>query len=346
MPSQSRLLPLPVQLILILAGAAAMAGAEELAEQHPNKRPGCPDKCGNLSIPFPFGLMPGCFREGFQVTCDHSVAPPRAFLADTDTNRITVTDSDASAASDAAAYLGYNTSYFPVELVDMSADRSQARAYGPITSGCSTNSTKYRGPPQARTRGTGSTAGPSAGSRTLNLVVCVGWRVDVVMDGSTTPVCRTGTERELAARNGSCAGQGCCEGAQPPDPVYGSDQAGLVVSMENALWRSSACSYAMVVEKSRYVFSTPNLYGDRLLLESFPVVLDFAIVGNASCPAKGQRPPPDYACASSNSYCVNATVGLSGYALSYVCKCSEHYEGNPYIADGCRGTISIKLTIR
>uniref|UniRef100_A0A453M4P4 EGF-like domain-containing protein n=1 Tax=Aegilops tauschii subsp. strangulata TaxID=200361 RepID=A0A453M4P4_AEGTS len=101
-------------------------------------------------------------------------------------------------------------------------------------------------------------------------------------------------------------------------------------------WRSSPCSYAMVVEKSRYVFSTPDLYGDTLLLESFPVVLDFAIVGNASCPAKGQRPPPDYACASSNSYCVNATVGLSGYALSYVCKCSEHYEGNPYIANGCR----------
>uniref|UniRef100_A0A453M4Q7 Wall-associated receptor kinase galacturonan-binding domain-containing protein n=1 Tax=Aegilops tauschii subsp. strangulata TaxID=200361 RepID=A0A453M4Q7_AEGTS len=157
-PSQSRLLALPVQLLLILAGAAAMARAEELAEQPPITRPGCPDKCGNMSIPFPFGLMPGCFREGFQVTCDHSVDPPRAFLADTDTNRITVTDSDASAASDAAAYPGYtNTSYFPVELVDMSADRSQARAYGPITSGCSTNSTQYRFQTQAMTLGNGIT---------------------------------------------------------------------------------------------------------------------------------------------------------------------------------------------
>uniref|UniRef100_M8BF47 Wall-associated receptor kinase 1 n=1 Tax=Aegilops tauschii TaxID=37682 RepID=M8BF47_AEGTA len=295
-----------------------MARAEELAEQPPITRPGCPDKCGNMSIPFPFGLMPGCFREGFQVTCDHSVDPPRAFLADTDTNRITVTDSDASAASDAAAYPGYtNTSYFPVELVDMSADRSQARAYGPITSGCSTNSTQYRFQTQAMTLGNGITEGPFAVSQTLNVVVGVGWRVDVAVDGSTTLACRTGTKRELAARNGSVA-------------------PGLVVADENARWRSSPCSYAMVVEKSRYVFSTPDLYGDTLLLESFPVVLDFAIVGNASCPAKGQRPPPDYACASSNSYCVNATVGLSGYALSYVCKCSEHYEGNPYIANGCR----------
>ncbi|KAF8766042.1 hypothetical protein HU200_007887 [Digitaria exilis] len=96
----------------------------------------------------------------------------------------------------------------------------------------------------------------------------------------------------------------------------------------------------MVVEKSWYNFSTPDLYGDRTLPGRFPrgvpVVLDFAIVEGVACPAKGQRPPPDYACVSNNSYCVNATVGQSGYALSYVCNCSEHYQGNPYIVNGCQ----------
>lgn len=31
--------------------------------------PGCPDKCGDTTIPYPFGTKDGCFREGFQLRC-------------------------------------------------------------------------------------------------------------------------------------------------------------------------------------------------------------------------------------------------------------------------------------
>ena len=45
-------------------------------------RPGCRDKCGGMSIPFLFGMdKPGCFLPGFEVTCNTSSTPPRAFLA-------------------------------------------------------------------------------------------------------------------------------------------------------------------------------------------------------------------------------------------------------------------------
>jgi hypothetical protein len=334
-------------LLLILAGAAAAAMAAQ-AEQPPITRPGCPDKCGNVSIPFPFGLMPGCFRDGFELTCDHNFDPPRLFVADNEDNRITLTERDISVVSDDASYLSYlgNITYFPVELIDISVDSSEARAYFPITSACGTNSTQYVVKQQAMAL---AGAGPFAVSLARNVVVGVGWRVAVAdVSRYNELACRSELPggRLEAARNGSCDGRGCCEAALVSEYGYAAItdvEPGLSLDA-NALWRSSPCSYAMVVEKSRYAFSTPDLYGDGALTKRFPngvpVSLDFAVVGDATaCPAKGQRPPPDYACVSGNSYCVNASVGQSGYGLSvsYVCKCSEHYEGNPYIANGCRG---------
>ncbi|KAJ1700769.1 hypothetical protein LUZ63_000548 [Rhynchospora breviuscula] len=35
-------------------------------------KPGCRTKCGTVDVPFPFGIDPGCFREGFNLTCQHN----------------------------------------------------------------------------------------------------------------------------------------------------------------------------------------------------------------------------------------------------------------------------------
>lgn len=43
---------------------------------------GCPDKCGDITIPYPFGTRPGCYRSGFHITCNESTTPPKAILGD------------------------------------------------------------------------------------------------------------------------------------------------------------------------------------------------------------------------------------------------------------------------
>ncbi|XP_037454400.1 uncharacterized protein LOC119324732 [Triticum dicoccoides] len=43
-------------------------------------------------IPYPFGIGPDCFRQGFDLTCNHSTKHPRLFLG---SSTIQVTDIDA-----------------------------------------------------------------------------------------------------------------------------------------------------------------------------------------------------------------------------------------------------------
>jgi hypothetical protein len=47
-------------------------------------KPNCKDTCGNISIPFPFGIVTGCYmNDWFSVDCNKTTAdsPSRAFLS-------------------------------------------------------------------------------------------------------------------------------------------------------------------------------------------------------------------------------------------------------------------------
>lgn len=45
-------------------------------------KPGCPDQCGTLPIPYPFGVGLKCSRDpSFDIECNASTNPPKAYLS-------------------------------------------------------------------------------------------------------------------------------------------------------------------------------------------------------------------------------------------------------------------------
>uniref|UniRef100_A0A453ATZ2 Wall-associated receptor kinase galacturonan-binding domain-containing protein n=1 Tax=Aegilops tauschii subsp. strangulata TaxID=200361 RepID=A0A453ATZ2_AEGTS len=176
--------PLPIILVLLLAAAAstrlilqaaAAAAAAEQDEKQPITLPGCPDRCGDTLIPFPFCTKPGCFREGFQVTCNDSLSPHRAFLAYAGVNQH-------------IAEIYYKVGWHhPVwrtdhgntalELIDISVADGEARAYVLVSSLC--NAANLSGDYVAKCQNLAlGERGPFLLSVTRNLLVGVGWRVE------------------------------------------------------------------------------------------------------------------------------------------------------------------------
>ncbi|KAF7092284.1 hypothetical protein CFC21_094783 [Triticum aestivum] len=359
-PSQSHSQPLPVILLLFLLLSAAIphlileAAAAEQDEQQPITLADCPNKCGNMSIPYPFGMKPGCFREGFQVTCNDSFNPHRAYLANSGAYQHIFEEHDRVEPEWSQVWNRSldNTAF---ELIDISIANGEARAYGAVSSVCSQNRNDYISNNQMMHLG--NKISPFLLSTERNVLIGVGWRVQIrVYSHLWSPSVPGNSQKELMlscisdlmepqflafATNGSCKGRGCCEAALPealPITVLG---LAFTMSQTNTLFKTNPCSYAMVVESLWYNFSTPDMYGYEVLPNRYPrgvpFVIDFSIP-NGSCPAKGQPPPPDYACVSGNSSCANATSGQG-----YVCKCLDHYDGNPYIVNGCQDINECKL---
>jgi len=51
-------------------------------------RDGCSSSCGGVAIQYPFGIGPGCFRQGYELTCNNTTSPPRLFLGRNSTTQV------------------------------------------------------------------------------------------------------------------------------------------------------------------------------------------------------------------------------------------------------------------
>jgi hypothetical protein len=323
------------------------------AEQQPGNPPIAPGKhcsrtCGNVDIPFPFGVESGCYLPGFQIVCNKTFQPPRPFLDGK------VTDWSLRGYQKSGGWFGLPSDDLitpsPMELKEVSVEQGEVKVLGALSSNCPANHTHNSFVGQLF-----EAASPFHISR-RNVLIGIGMNVD---SGLTTWMDRN--DSDVADTNNcvsrvppwkrpedgpACTGKGCCEAASNKVQVLGH-VAVITVDMVNnkSKWYGIRdCSFGMLVEKGWYNFTVGDAYGNETYMANkfprgVPLVLEFAIRGGACPSAQGQRPPNNYACISGNSSCVGATDG-DGYR----CRCSQGYEGNPYIADGCKGTIKLTCT--
>ncbi|CAM0942687.1 unnamed protein product [Alopecurus aequalis] len=293
---------LPV--LVVLADSLAMQPA-----------PGCQTRCGNVSIPFPFGIGPGCFLEGFEIDCKDNTPV-------------------LSSSSDNLQVL--NLTVMP---------RPEARVMLPVAYQCY-NITD--GNPGDGSYGSVGISSAFRISNTMNELVVLGCNTFAYTNSGPwgrhwyqvytgcLAYCNDGT----SAKDGDCTGIGCCR-VDIMAGLIDNSMSFLGNQKQDQGWSHegqdfSPCDYAFIVEKTKYNFSVADLKMDGKTTTK-PLVLDWAlrdkdaktnVTGPMSCAVVKKQ--PDYACVSDNSECIDSKNGPG-----YSCNCTMGFEGNPYLHGGC-----------
>ncbi|KAF4376930.1 hypothetical protein F8388_022646 [Cannabis sativa] len=271
----------------------------------PTHLSGCKKQlCGDFEIPYPFGLDKGCFMD-----------PPYLF-------QISCTDSTPYLFSSA-----FNVS--KITVVDGEVTIMLA-----VAKDCYSKDGKQLTPDVSDfTQGLNEFFSVSFLRNKFysigcdNLATINGYRGDKNYTTGCISSCSYPNEVDLK----SCSGVGCCQTSIPSQLTkYGM----MLGSNDNhrSVWSFNPCSYAFVMQETEFKFSRLEEFTN---VSSVPVIFDWA-VGFDSCQV-AEKNKATYAC-KENSVCVNSTP-----RRGYLCRCSEGFEGNPYIPNGCLDIDECKL---
>ncbi|TVU41630.1 hypothetical protein EJB05_15165, partial [Eragrostis curvula] len=287
-------------ILLLLPAAMAEAATD----------PKCPTKCGDVDIPYPFGIGAGCYRsKGFEISCINNgttAVLPSATHTIPVTN-LSVAPSPAAKVNFPVAYRCYDSAGGDIGRFDGHVD---VNAHG-----------VYR---ISDARNVFVVLGCNTGAYTMNSnSSAVGGRyAQLYFMGCFTYCAVAGS-----AKDGRCDSVGCCRVEIAPGLT---DNVVKFQNYPHDAMEYSPCDIAFLVDRDGYEFRAADLRMD-VRRSSMPVWLDWAIRdGAASCAAVAAGNSTGYACVSDHSECVDAVNGPG-----YFCRCKQGFEGNPYLQQGC-----------
>ncbi|PIA65113.1 hypothetical protein AQUCO_00100539v1 [Aquilegia coerulea] len=249
-----------------------MTGAVNITET----LPGCQPKCGNITVPYPFGIGTTCSIAAWaNINCNSTFNPPKAFI-------------------------GGN-----LEVVQFL--QSEVRMKNSVSSSCYNQSGTLV---DFITRSFNLTVSPYTFSSTRNKITALG--CDTVMlntaaDGSTSSGCTSRCHKRELVIDGSCSGIGCCHtsvsrGLNLFNPFLGT------INNYVDVWSFDPCGAAFIAEIDMYNFKASDFLNVTSLID-VPYILNFA-VGNKTC-EDAIKNSTTFAC-KEKSHCYDSIDG-TGY---------------------------------
>ncbi|XP_058110531.1 putative wall-associated receptor kinase-like 16 isoform X3 [Magnolia sinica] len=293
--------------LYLLLQLFCLATTLDAIASQPLVKPGCPDKCGDVSIPYPFGIGDSCNIGvgGFNITCNNILPNPKPFWGDFEVLEISLpsglmripNDISYQCYNNAGVLLNHSTTSLSL-YEDYSFTFSETRNRF-IAIGCDT---------------VGLITDQITGQ----------WGSDFTR--GCVSICR----RPDNMTDSSCSGAGCCQTEIPK----GLKRFAVEFTSFNRHRNVSSfnpCSFAFLGEEDVFRFKPLDLEDTKLLerSRSIPVVIDW-VIGNEGCEI-ARKNSSTFACVSENSDCYNSITGMG-----YLCNCSKGYEGNPYLTGGCQ----------